>query len=837
MMSGLISGLDTEQLVKAMTMNTKNRINTQKQKLQTLTWKQESYRDVISKISDFKNKYLDTLSDTSIKANKIMKSYTATSSNDKVISATAASGATAAQYTIKSASAAKAATISSNGSVSTGEVRLDFSKAVSGRTYNVEMSLDGITKNVSFRAGADAEATQKAFLNAANATFAEVKGNGKQFEFTEGTSDLKFNGSDDVFHTFSVGYSDAVGLGNTTSNKIYSSATINSVGFKQALKDTDDGKYAFNINGVDFEFDKETSISHIVSTVNSSDAGVKLSFSNVSQSFTLESTNTGDGAEINVYQTKGNLLNAMFNLPEGQLGVSSADTGKLTYDHIETSVTGKLSTAFTNKFKEEFTGGNGEFTVKAKITLDDGNTKELTLDIGAELKILPAEDDGTYSDDVVTNAINQAFRWSYATEFGNTDGLGSELDGGIFKYTSGNLTINSPDLAIEFASDMSMSVKNTVTMNASPSYQPVSGVSEMTFKKADGTEVVVKSEDGTSDISLSDLEKAGIISMPSDGSIIAAGDYTAVSDGAKDFFNDVFNKETVTGANPDDVMTARGSNGILEVSSDGQTFTKYSSASNLFTFDGTTINIAEAEDFKAESKEDYITVDTNRNVEGIKDVVVQFVNDYNTLLEDLYKVVNTSRPKSNGSYFDPLTEEMEEEMSDKEIEKWNNSAKEGLLYNDRYVTKFLSELRSAMTTRVNGFGLADLGITLTDDWKENGKLKIDESKLESAINAYGDQVADLFTGTNGLASKLEFTVNKAVSTSTNKYGYLSQMAGIEGTKTDKDNLIYKQMESINKVIERLTTKYENEQERYWKQYTRLETMMANMQSMLSYFEQ
>ncbi len=176
-------------------------------------------------------------------------------------------------------------------------------------------------------------------------------------------------------------------------------------------------------------------------------------------------------------------------------------------------------------------------------------------------------------------------------------------------------------------------------------------------------------------------------------------------------------------------------------------------------------------------------------------------------------------------------------MSDKEIEKWNENAKVGLLYRDNNVQKFLSEIRSAMITRVDGFGLADLGVTLTKEWSDNGKLEIDESKLDSAIEAYGDKVANLFTGENGLASKLDSVINKAISTDTKKYGYLSQMAGIEGTKTDKDNLIYKQMESINKVIERLTTKYENEQERYWKQYTRLETLMAQMQSSLSYFEQ
>lgn len=40
-MSGLMSGLDTEELVKAMTANTKNRINSKQQKLQTLQWKQD----------------------------------------------------------------------------------------------------------------------------------------------------------------------------------------------------------------------------------------------------------------------------------------------------------------------------------------------------------------------------------------------------------------------------------------------------------------------------------------------------------------------------------------------------------------------------------------------------------------------------------------------------------------------------------------------------------------------------------------------------------------------------------------------------------------------------
>ena len=418
-------------------------------------------------------------------------------------------------------------------------------------------------------------------------------------------------------------------------------------------------------------------------------------------------------------------------------------------------------------------------------------------------------------------------------------------------YKDGKMSIISEKGASTIAIDstdadtqklISSTTNNSALYPADESYVVADGVSEMKFM-LNGEEVTVTASNPSTGIMAKDLIDAGIIKMPTAGTFIAAGDVSLVdgadesTDPAAAFMQKYFGKTTLTGAKDGEIITKRGENSILEISSDGKNFTKYSSPTNLFTFDGTTINLTEAKDFVAASEDDYITVETKKDNSAIKDVVVQFVDDYNKLLEDLYKVTSTSRPKSSGSYYDPLTEEQEEEMSDKEIEKWNENAKVGLLYRDNNVQKFLSEIRSAMITRVDGFGLADLGVTLTKEWSDNGKLEIDESKLDSAIEAYGDKVANLFTGENGLASKLDSVINKAISTDTKKYGYLSQMAGIEGTKTDKDNLIYKQMESINKVIERLTTKYENEQERYWKQYTRLETLMAQMQSSLSYFEQ
>ena len=176
-------------------------------------------------------------------------------------------------------------------------------------------------------------------------------------------------------------------------------------------------------------------------------------------------------------------------------------------------------------------------------------------------------------------------------------------------------------------------------------------------------------------------------------------------------------------------------------------------------------------------------------------------------------------------------------MDADEIEKWEEKAKQGLLYRDNNIQKFLTEIRGVMARGIDGFTLRDMGIKLTDNWDDYGKLEIDEAKMDSAIEAYGDKIADFFTGTNGLAAKLENVVDKAISTKTKKYGYLTSLAGMANTKTDTDNQIYKQMQSIQSIIDKLNEKYESEQERYWSKFTALEKYMAQMQQQSSYFMQ
>jgi flagellar hook-associated protein 2 len=52
--------------------------------------------------------------------------------------------------------------------------------------------------------------------------------------------------------------------------------------------------------------------------------------------------------------------------------------------------------------------------------------------------------------------------------------------------------------------------------------------------------------------------------------------------------------------------------------------------------------------------------------------------------------------------YEPLTDEQKEEMTESEIEKWEEMAKSGLMRNDRQISGLLSDMRSAIYEKVEG---------------------------------------------------------------------------------------------------------------------------------------
>ena len=83
-MEGLMSGLETSEIVKAYTSNTRNRIQTQMQKRQQEQWKQQQLQEITKKIQTYYNKYFSYSSSSCIFNSSFYDTSSIASSSSKV---------------------------------------------------------------------------------------------------------------------------------------------------------------------------------------------------------------------------------------------------------------------------------------------------------------------------------------------------------------------------------------------------------------------------------------------------------------------------------------------------------------------------------------------------------------------------------------------------------------------------------------------------------------------------------------------------------------------------------------------------------------------------------
>ncbi len=81
----------------------------------------------------------------------------------------------------------------------------------------------------------------------------------------------------------------------------------------------EDGEISFSINGETFTFTEETTLTDMMNKINSSDAGVKMSYSSLTKGFTIASKSTGSGSKVEIANIKGNAF-----ADEGGVAVDSA---------------------------------------------------------------------------------------------------------------------------------------------------------------------------------------------------------------------------------------------------------------------------------------------------------------------------------------------------------------------------------------------------------------------------------------------------------------------------------------------------------------------------------
>ena len=171
-------------------------------------------------------------------------------------------------------------------------------------------------------------------------------------------------------------------------------------------------------------------------------------------------------------------------------------------------------------------------------------------------------------------------------------------------------------------------------------------------------------------------------------------------------------------------------------------------SSNTFTIDGVLIELLATTPTDLFSGIEVTgVIDTTKAINNIK----EFVESYNELMKFLNEIVREEKKRG----YLPLTDEQKAEMSEKQIEDWEKTAKSGLLKSDQTLMKIINELRTAMMSSVNpktggnSMSLASIGIT-TGTLTIDGILQIDEAKLKTALEKDPEVVMRLFTQTSDI---------------------------------------------------------------------------------------
>ena len=256
------------------------------------------------------------------------------------------------------------------------------------------------------------------------------------------------------------------------------------------------------------------------------------------------------------------------------------------------------------------------------------------------------------------------------------------------------------------------------------------------------------------------------------------------------------------------------------------------SASNTVTVNGITLNLKEGGGAGS-------TITIANDTDAVYEAVTEFITAYNEVIEQINDKLAETRYRD----YPPLTGAQRKEMSETEIERWEEFARSGLLRNDTLLNRVAINMRATMSAVVPGLtagagydNLAGTGIT-TGTYDEKGKLYVDEDRLREALQEDPEGVRNLFTTSSdtyqekGIAMRLYEDVNNAMS-------LLAAKAGSDSSYSLADNsTIGKRMAQIDGDIDKLEERLNKIEDRYWRQFTALERAVQQMNAQSAWLYQ
>jgi len=291
----------------------------------------------------------------------------------------------------------------------------------------------------------------------------------------------------------------------------------------------------------------------------------------------------------------------------------------------------------------------------------------------------------------------------------------------------------------------------------------------------------------------------------------------------------------------DGEISKGGQDAYIVITNDKGGVYTHTGNTNNFTLDGVNFN------FISDIPEEGIKVVGKEDATEIVESIKSFITDYNNLIVKINTLLTEKRDRN----YQPLTKDQKNELSEKEIELWENKVKQGQLRGDSDLSRIANALKQGMRNLVSGVGLTlkDLGIESVQDFggTKDGTFKINEEALKKAIEENTEAVAKLFMQSppsnvsesdaynqKGIMVRLkDILYNETVSSK----AILAQKVGFEGTITIANNTLTKQIESYQRKIEEMEYIFAEKEQALYKKYASLETIMNSYNSQITYLQQ
>ncbi len=846
------SGLDTQNLIKALTADIASKIDKQKQLEQKDEWKRDAFHsleDLLQKFSDTYFSY-STSTATNIMSRAFFDSEALTSSNSSIVTATGAQS-DAGNVVIDSITQLASAACYTGNDVSKTSIQSTeaLGSTISSASY-LNLNVDGTAYTLSLGAGIDTAGKDADEI--ATDLAAQLKASAQTIN--------------DAIKT-KTGEEGKVSFSASEGNIALTGATITGASANLAkglgTLETDTGTYNMsNMKVQDGSAAKLASLSDQLSgttltvqldgltktvTFDSSDSSLYGNAHDVASYLQTKLNSTFGSGKISVSNgSKGLTIQTSSSDPTSVLTFSSASAGVLGTDNLLHIRAGESNRLETDKTLDEL-----DKTSELKTTLASGTITEKGSNVAGYKFVVNGKEfsfDKNTELNTVINDINNDTTANVTVSYSQTlnkfrivsDDTGSQGKVDFYDETGGgnlaaalfgkSTVLRSSDISTAPASDTAASYSiswnggaaQPITITRKQSGQSVSDFAAAVQSAVNGkitpkgTVMVGVSADGKS---LTFQTAAGTTLNIAEGSG-SASDILGFGTGGQ-----VSSK------------VASGSDLSMNVNLGGGTQQTITRSTNSFTLDGITMNI----NGTTKTDDAPIKFTPGNGTDDLYKKVSDFVDQYNAIIDkvntDVTQMPLTQSTKNGGgTVYDPLTDDQKKTMTDTEITEWNKKAQQGLLFCDPQISALQSDIRTAMESSVDSvdMSLASIGIsTAAYDTTSGGKLVIDKTALTNALKSEPDKVAQLFTNSDGIASRVKKILKRNIGEFGNS-GTLYNVAGSSTMMGADNSEIGNEITEYNSRIKDLQTNLKDKQNELQTKFTNMEAIISRLSDQFNY---